>query len=81
MRSYLLDTSAVRCASGQDLGERSQSAKLFASPFCFWEIASHLGDREDFNRIRANLMKFRHVELLREPTTSAEQDLALAARV
>lgn len=78
MRTYLLDTSAVRCASGQSLGERSQSAELFASPFCFWEIASHLGDRGDFNRIKANLMKFRHVELLREPTASVEQDLALA---
>jgi hypothetical protein len=78
MPTYLLDTSAVRSASAQRLGEKAQVAELLASPFSFWEIASHLEDQKDFNRIKANLMKFRHVKLLQEPTASAEQDLALA---
>ena len=78
MRGYLLDTSAVRFASGQRLAKKAQAAELVASPFSFWEIATHLRDEKDFGRIKANLMKFHHVKLLHEPTASAERELALA---
>lgn len=75
---YLLDTSAVRFISGERLAEKASDVALMASPFCFWEIASHLQDEGDFARIKANLMKFRHLKVLNEPTASAEHDLALA---
>lgn len=77
MRRYLLDTSAVRSASGKRLAEKAKTAELVASPFAFWEIASHLRDEGDFHRIKANLMKFRHVKLLHDPTASAERELEL----
>jgi hypothetical protein len=76
--SYLLDTSAVRGASGDRLAQKTSTGALLASPFCFWEIASHLQAEGDFARIKANLMKFRHLKVLNEPTTSAEHDLNLA---
>src|SRR3989442_5365077 len=76
--TYLLDTSAVRLAAGDRLAEKASAAALMASPFCFWEIASHLQDEGDFARIKANLMKFRHLKLLNEPTALAEHDLGLA---
>lgn len=78
MPIYLLDTSAVRFISGERLAEKASDVALMASPFCFWEIASHLQDEGDFARIKANLMKFRHLKVLNEPTASAEHDLALA---
>jgi hypothetical protein len=78
MRAYLLDTSAIRWAPCRKLAEKAQEHELLASPFAFWEIASHLGDPEDFGRIKANLVKFRHVELLQESTAEAEREIALA---
>jgi len=78
MLTYLLDTSAIRNAAGRRLGAIAKVAKLMASPFAFWEIASHLQDDHDFGRIKANLMKFKYIQILDDPTAAAEREFALA---
>jgi hypothetical protein len=78
MLTYLLDTNAIRSATCRRLAEKAQEHELLASPFAFWEIALHLGDPEDFGRIKANLMKFRHVELLQDSTSEAEREIPLS---
>jgi hypothetical protein len=65
--SFLLDTSALIALPTSRLEEASQSASLYVSPFCFWELLTHLEDDEKFRRVKGTLMKLRHVEVLDDP--------------
>ena len=54
------------------LESASQSFRLYVSPFCFWELLTHLEDvharkGERFREIKGTLMKFRYVEVLDDP--------------
>ncbi len=77
MNRYLLDTSAIRALKASDLDRCSGSATLLASPFAFWELATHLAEPGQFGRIKANLMKFKSLALLNEPTSVAGQRVGL----
>ena len=76
-RSYILDTSAFRAISAATLAAASQEARLLVSPFCFWELLTHLEDEGQFDRVKGNLMKFRHVSVLDDPWASVERDVVL----
>lgn len=76
-RSYILDTSAFRAISGSTLATASQNTRLFVSPFCFWELLTHLEDEGQFDRVKGNLMKFRHVSVLDDPWASVERGTVL----
>ncbi|MEZ4554209.1 MAG: hypothetical protein R3B59_09915 [Dehalococcoidia bacterium] len=73
----LLDTSAFRALPGTRLAKLGQSAKLYVSPFCFWELLTHLGDAGEFGRIRGNLMKHHYVEVLDNPVSSIHAMLGM----
>jgi hypothetical protein len=49
--------------------------RLLVSPFCFWELLTHLEDEGQFGRVKGNLMKFRHVSVLDDPWASVERDV------
>ena len=76
-RSYLLDTSAFRGIGAAKLAASRTAVQLYASPFCFWELLTHLEDEGQFERIKGNLMKFRHVQILDDPWVSVERGLVL----
>jgi hypothetical protein len=76
-RSYILDTSAFRAISAATLAAASQKAHLLVSPFCFWELLTHLEDEGQFDHVKSNLMKFRHVSVLDDPWASVERDVVL----
>ncbi len=65
--SVLLDTSAFQALATSRLEAASKYASLYVSPFCFWELLTHLEDDERFRRVKGNLMKFRHVVVLDDP--------------
>jgi hypothetical protein len=65
--SLLFDTSAFKALPTRQMDAASRSATLYASPFCFWEMLTHLGHDEPFKRVKGNLMKFRHVAVLDDP--------------
>ena len=65
--SFLLDTSAFKALRTCQLEAASRSVSVYASPFCFWELLTHLEDDEQFRRVKGNLMKFRHVAVLDDP--------------
>lgn len=77
MTRYLLDTSAIRALKASELEHCAKTATLLASPFAFWELATHLAEPGQFDRIKANLMKFRSVVLINEPTAVAGQRVGL----
>ena len=72
---YLLDTSAFRALASDTLGRLAAERPLLASPFCFWEIASHLDEPDQFPRVKGNLMKFCHVCILDDPEAIALAEL------
>ena len=74
-RSCLLDTSSFRSIPAAQLAAAGSSVHLSASPFCFWELLTHLEDEGQFERIKGNLMKFRHVRVLDDPWASIERGL------
>lgn len=74
-RTYLLDTSAFRALPAARLAVVSQSMRLLVSPFCFWELLTHLEDEGQFGRVKGNLMKFQHVSVLDDPWASVEHDV------
>lgn len=76
-RSYILDTSAFRAISGATLADVSQDTRLLVSPFCFWELLTHLEDVGQFDRVKGNLMKFRHVSVLDDPWASIEREVVI----
>ncbi len=65
--SFLFDTSAFIALSADHLEVASQSADLRASPFCFWELLTHLEEAGRFQRLKGNLKKFRYVTILDDP--------------
>ena len=65
--SFLLDTSAFIALPTRRLEEASRSASLYVSPFCFWELLTHLEDDGKFSRVKGTLMKFRHVAVRDDP--------------
>lgn len=79
---YLLDTSAFRSLPGwvlQNLSGQGQS--FFASPYCFWEITSHLDELERFDYYKkTQLMKFRYVQVLNDPQAELETPLFVEDR-
>jgi hypothetical protein len=78
---YLLDTSAFRSLPGwvlQNLSGQGQS--FFASPYCFWEIISHLNEPGQFDYYKGNLMKFRYVQVLNDPQAELETPLLVEDR-
>src|SRR6266508_328659 len=74
-RTYLLDTSAFRALPAGQLATASGIARLMVSPFCFWELLTHLEEDEQFLRIKGNLMKFRHVAVLDDPRAAIEREI------
>jgi hypothetical protein len=75
--TYLLDTSAFRALSAAQLKAASQEASLLVSPFCFWELLTHLEESGQFSRVKGNLMKFRHVQVLDDPRAWVERGVVL----
>jgi hypothetical protein len=75
--TYLLDTSAFRALSAAQLKAASQEASLLVSPFCFWELLTHLEESSQFSRVKGNLMKFRHVQVLDDPRAWVERGVVL----
>ncbi len=73
---YLLDTSAFKALASDRLGRLAAERPLLVSPFCFWEIASHLDEPDQFPRVKGNLMKFRHVYVLNDPEAIALAELS-----
>lgn len=71
MQTYFLDTSVVRSKKSLLIAEKSKTTQLVASPFAFWEIASHLGDKKEnqaqFQKFKSILMKFKHIRILELP--------------
>jgi len=82
---YFLDTSAFRALAADTLARLAEERPLLVSPFCFWEIVSHLDEPDQFQRVRGNLMKFRHVRVLDDPEATSLLELGetsqLAGRV
>jgi len=74
MRTYLLDTSAFRALSLSTLETISQGARLLVSPFCVWELLTHLEDEGQFRRVKGNLMKFSQVQVLDDPQALVERE-------
>jgi hypothetical protein len=75
--TYLLDTSAFRALSAAQLEAASQESSLLVSPFCFWELLTHLEDSGQFARVKGNLMKFRHIRVLDDPRAWVERSVVL----
>jgi len=89
----LLDTSAFKALSRDQLASAQLKGwHLLTSPYCFWELLSHLDEQQPFAKAKGNLMKYRGVEIVDKPLdrlvarskTSAEpriwsSDLAYAA--
>jgi hypothetical protein len=76
-RSYIFDTSAFRAIPAATLEAASHKAHLVVSPFCFWELLTHLEDDGQFDRVKGNLMKFRHMSVLDDPWASDESNVVL----
>jgi len=53
MSDFLFDTSAFRAVSAAQLASISPTPCV--SPFCFWEILSHLEEPGEFDKVRENL--------------------------
>ncbi len=71
--SVLLDTSVFKALAAGQLEMASLSANLYVSPFCFWELLTHLEDTEQFARVKGNMLKFRHVTVLDDPRAEVER--------
>ncbi len=69
---YLLDTSALRALPGTVL----RGATFFTSPYCVWELLTHL-DEKDFARRKGQLMKARFTRVLDDPRAAVETRLLL----
>jgi hypothetical protein len=82
---YLLDTSAFRALPCDTLERLAAERSLLVSPFCFWELVSHLDEPDQFSRVKGNLMKFRHAQVLDDPEAISIVELGteplLAGRV
>lgn len=76
-RSYIFDTSAFRAIPEDSLEAASHNVHLVVSPFCFWELLTHLEDNGQFDRVKGNLMKLRHMSVLDDPWASVESDIVL----
>ena len=47
--NFLLDTSAFRALSKNILNQlKNRDHKIFASPYSFWELLSHLDEKDKF---------------------------------
>ena len=74
--SYLLDTSALYSLSGQRLRILSEmTTRFLGSPYSFWEIIAHLDAPGQFAHYKAQLMKFRYVQVLDDPRAEIESTL------
>jgi hypothetical protein len=52
---------------------------VLVSPFCFWELMSHLDEPDMFLRVKGNLMKFRHVKVLDDPEAESLAEVGVAS--
>lgn len=52
---------------------------MLVSPFCFWELMSHLDEPHQFHRVKGNLMKFRHVQVLDDPEAESLAEVGVAS--
>jgi hypothetical protein len=68
--SYLLDTSAFRGLSSAEIASKAGDCLIHASPYVFWETLCHLDDIDDFQRETGQVLKFRDVNILDDPTAS-----------
>lgn len=73
MQTYLLDTSAFRALPEARLAAAGRDARLSASPYCFWELLTHLEDGDQFSLFKVTLLKFQHVQILDDPYASVER--------
>jgi hypothetical protein len=69
---YLLDTSAFRALPSRILQEHT----FYASPYCFWELLTHLDERS-FDRHKGQLMKFKYAHILNDPRAEIEVPLLI----
>jgi hypothetical protein len=70
---FLLDTSAFISLSGKILNQLSiQGQKIYVSPYCFWELLSHLDEEKKFDYYKYNIMKFDYVNILDDPCAEFE---------
>jgi hypothetical protein len=46
---------------------------MLVSPFCFWELLTHLEEPDKFTYYKSHLMKLRYAEVLDDPDTSVER--------
>lgn len=67
---YLLDTSALRALPGKLL----KDGTFYASPYCVWELLTHL-DEKDFARRKGRLLKARFTHVLDDPRAAVETPL------
>src|SRR4029450_7205626 len=51
--------------------------QLLVSPYCFWEILSHLHEQDKFTYIKNILMNFQYVSVLNDPQAAAVAVLCL----
>lgn len=66
-QSFLLDTSAFWSLSDKTLEAVSQNHNPYTSPYCFWELLTHLDEHQDFERAKGHFMKFKRVQILDDP--------------
>jgi hypothetical protein len=74
---YLLDTSAFRSMGARKLAPLAQRQRLLVSPYCFWEILSHLHEKDKFAYIKSVLINFQYVSVLNDPQAATVADLCL----
>lgn len=77
-KTYLLDTSAYRAISSKQLEKlHAYNVKLVTSPYCFWELLTHLDEIDQFRRFKGRFMNFRFFEVLDDPLTQIELSLGV----
>lgn len=70
---YLFDTSAFQASSIKTLDAALlQNQHLYASPYCFWELLSHLDEQDSFDAYKSRLMKFKYFQILDDPHAEIE---------
>jgi hypothetical protein len=74
--AYLLDTSVFRFLPRQILEAlHLKGYNLYASPFVFWELLTHLHEEGGFVGYKARMMKFRFVDILDDPRALIESSV------
>ena len=77
-KTFLLDTSSYRALSATTMKKlRSLNIRLVTSPYCFWELLTHLDEKEQFDRFKGRFMNFKFLEILDDPLAQIELSLGV----